>query len=150
MLAQILNIIDVGTAIRRYIYKGTDQKHALIDTSDYPPSHHCYTESSKEKLYTFKDETSALPIVEFVDLRAKCYSFDIWNDVEKRLAKGVLLIVITNKLKYDIYKEYVKTRTQTYTASQTIRSDQHNTCKKANHETITLTVRRQTIHFNGE
>lgn len=56
------------------VYKDIEQNLALFDTTDNPPSHPCYRKTNKKKLGKFKDETKGVPIVEFVGLRAKCYS----------------------------------------------------------------------------
>ena len=98
----------------------------LFDTSEYPKAHPCYSETNKKKLGTFKDETNGIPILEFVGLRAKCYSFVTANDKEKKVAKGVPRSAIATQLKHQLYKQCVKTNSQTYTTAQTIQSKNHN------------------------
>ena len=107
------------------VYKDIEQNLALFDTSDYPTTHPCYCEVNKKKLGTFKDETNGVPILEFVGLRAKCYSLITVNNNEKKVAKGVPRVAIVNQLKHQLYKDCVKTKCQLYTTAQTIRSEQH-------------------------
>ena len=80
------------------VYKDMGEHLELFDTSEYPKAHPCYSETNKKKLGTFKDETNGTPILEFVGLRAKCYSFITANDKEKKVAKGVPRSAIATQL----------------------------------------------------
>src|SRR3990167_10520403 len=48
---------------------------AELDTSNYDPAHPAYSNDNNKKIGLLKDETAGMPILEFVGLRAKMYSF---------------------------------------------------------------------------
>ena len=67
-----------------------DVKHRF-DTSDYPPDHPSGIPSgfNKKVLGTFKDEAAGKVIDEFVGLRAKLYSYKMFEGEESKKCKGV-------------------------------------------------------------
>ena len=69
-----------------------------IDTSDYPTNHPSgiITGLNSKVLGMFKDEACGKQIVEFLDLRAKRYSYKIPNASEDRKCKGVTKNVTKN------------------------------------------------------
>jgi len=67
-----------------------------LDTSNYDPAHQAYSNNNNKRIGLLKDETGGMPIVEFVGLRAKMYSFTYMNangeltDIrQKHRAKGI-------------------------------------------------------------
>ena len=50
-----------------------------FDFSAYPPDHPNYDATNCKKIGVFKDEANGLPIVEFVGLMAKMYSYTVAN-----------------------------------------------------------------------
>ena len=68
-----------------------------FDFSSHPEGSRFYDTSVKSKIGYFKDETGGHPILEFVGLKPKMYSFQIYkgktdgrpNLVEKHSAKGI-------------------------------------------------------------
>ncbi|XP_075231719.1 uncharacterized protein LOC142330379 [Lycorma delicatula] len=74
-----------------------------FDTSDYPSTHQCYSIVNKKVLGKYKDECNGIPIVEFIGLRAKMYSFRS-ADIEKKKAKGIKKNVVKNNLTFNDYK----------------------------------------------
>uniref|UniRef100_A0A1B6I4V7 DNA-directed DNA polymerase n=1 Tax=Homalodisca liturata TaxID=320908 RepID=A0A1B6I4V7_9HEMI len=82
-----------------------------FDMSDYPKNHKCYFVENKKKLGCFKDECMGIPIVEFIGLRSKLYTYRTMNDLyleEKKMklkkAKGVTKSVIKNHINFYDYK----------------------------------------------
>ena len=65
-------------------------KHRF-DTSDYPPNHPSGIPSgfNKKVLGMFKDEAVGKVIDEFVGLRAKLYSYKMFEGKESKKCKGV-------------------------------------------------------------
>ena len=67
----------------------------LFDFSSLPPEHPCYNVQNKKVIGKFKDETAGDPILEFIGLRPKMYSFTTLSDMatgtvkEKHRAKGI-------------------------------------------------------------
>lgn len=77
-----------------------------FDTSDYPKDHFCYSLKNKKVLGKFKDECSGLPIIEFVGLRPKLYSFRIKKEKKNiiKKAKGIKKNIIEKNIKFEDYK----------------------------------------------
>ena len=60
--------------------------------------------TNQKKVGKFKDETSSIPINEFIGLRTKMYSIK-YGETEKKVAKGVSRSVIKHNLKHEMYKD---------------------------------------------
>ena len=67
------------------------EKAELFDFSNYPKSHHLFSDVNKKVPGLFKDETAGTSIKEFVGLRSKMYSFVFEEGQKKNVktAKGV-------------------------------------------------------------
>ena len=61
----------------------------LFDNSVYPENSGFYFKENKEVIGKFKDEAAGEPIVEFVGLKSKMYSYLKDNDQNTKTAKGV-------------------------------------------------------------
>ena len=65
----------------------------LFDFSSLPIDHFCYNVENRRVIGKFKDESSGDPIIEFIGLRPKMYSFTTLNNAqrlkEKHRAKGI-------------------------------------------------------------
>ena len=80
-------------------------KH-LFDNSDYPKDNPFHNNANKKVIGKFKDEAAGMPIVEFVGLRSKMYSYIKDNEQSSRTAKGIKKNVIKKQLGHDKYKTY--------------------------------------------
>ena len=76
----------------------------------------------KRLLGKFKDEAASTPIVEFVGLKSKMYSY-IKNN--KKGAKGIKKNVIKNYIMHEDYKNVVLKNKQLHNKMKTIRSQKH-------------------------
>ena len=78
-----------------YMYISEDVKHRF-DTSDYPPDHPSGIPSGFDKkvLGMFKDEVGGKVIDKFVGLRAKLYSYKMFEGEESKKCKGVKKSVV--------------------------------------------------------
>lgn len=84
-----------------------------FDMSDYSSDHKCFNNHNKKKLGCFKDESVGIPIVEFVGLRPKLYTYRTTNDeylVKKRKltlkkAKGISKPVVKHNITFQEYKD---------------------------------------------
>ena len=69
------------------------KKERMFDFSSLPADHFCYNDENRRVVGKFKDESSGDPILEFVGLRPKMYSFTTLNQAnlvkEKHRAKGI-------------------------------------------------------------
>ena len=75
-----------------------------FDNSDYPENSPYYDTSKKKVIRKFKDEAAGTPIVEFVGLRSKMYSYIKTDEKGGKTAKGIKKNVIKNDLKHEDYK----------------------------------------------
>jgi hypothetical protein len=101
-----------------------NNKH-LYDFSDYPVDNKFHDNSNKKVIGKFKDETSSIPIVEFVGLRSKMYSIKLHNNKEKKTAKGVKKSIVKNMITHNDYKNIVLNGAKQYSKMNTIRSSHH-------------------------
>ena len=99
------------------------EKH-LFDNSDYPKSSKFYFDENKKVIGKFKDEAAGEPIVEFIGLKSKMYSYKTENK-ENKTAKGVKKNVIKRDL---CHCDYLNTLYDCKTMRhkmRTIRSEYH-------------------------
>ena len=77
-----------------------------FDTSDYPSNHPSGipTGCNKKVLGMFKDEAGGKIIDEFVGLRAKLYSYKMFEGKESKKCKGVKSLVVKNSITHEDYK----------------------------------------------
>ena len=82
-----------------YKHINADVKHRF-DTSDYPPNHPSGIPSgfNKKVLGMFKDEAGGEVIDEFVGLRAKLYSYKMFEGEESKKCKGVKKSVVKKSI----------------------------------------------------
>ena len=96
-----------------------------FDNSDYPENSPYYNKINKKIIGKFKDEAASIPIVEFIGLRSKMYSYVKDNEETARTAKGVKKQVIKKIITHDNYKEVLFNNKQMRHTMKTIRSKNH-------------------------
>ena len=103
-----------------------DVKHRF-DTSDYPPNHPSGIPSgfNKKVLGMFKDEAVGKVIDEFVGLRAKLYSYKMFEGEESKKCKGVKKLVVKKSIMHEDYKKCLFTGKEQLRRMNTIRSHGH-------------------------
>ena len=103
-----------------------DVKHRF-DTSDYPPNHPSGIPSgfNKKVLGVFKDEVKGKVIDEFVGLRAKLYSYRMFEGKQSKKCKGVKKSVVKNSITHADYKTCLFTRKEQLRKINVIRSYKH-------------------------
>ena len=76
----------------------------MFHNSDYPENspYHCNT--NRKVVCKFKDEACGVPIVEFIGLKFKMYSYVKDNEKGGRTAKAIKKNVIKNNIKHEDYK----------------------------------------------
>lgn len=107
-------------------FKKIGEKEDCWDNSDYPKDSPYYSDRNKKVIGKFKDEAGGIPIVEFVGLRSKMYSYTKESGNGGITAKGVKRYVIKNKLTHDDFKNVIKHSEQMRHNMNTIRSRKHN------------------------
>ena len=106
------------------IYRDMFQRKELFDFSDYPTDCPFYDETNRKLLGKFKDETASVPIVEFVGLRSKMYSFNT-EEHECKKAKGVKNSVVRRKMRHQDYLKTLNHQTRSVARMRAIRSTNH-------------------------
>ena len=103
-----------------------DVKHRF-DTSDYPHNHPSGIPSgfNKKVLGMFKDEAGGKVIDEFVGLRAKLYSYKMFEGEESKKCKGVKKSVVKKSIMHEDYKNCLFTGKEQLRRMNVIRSRKH-------------------------
>ena len=98
-----------------------------FDTSDYPPNHPSGipTGCNKKVLGMFKDEVAGRIIEEFVGLRAKLYSYKMFEGEESKKCKGIKKTVVKKSITHEDYKNCLFTRKERLRKMNVIRSYKH-------------------------
>ena len=98
-----------------------------FDTSDYPDNHKSGipTGVNKKVLGVFKDEVAGECIREFVGLRAKLYSFKMFEGKESKRCKGIKKKVVQKSITHDDYKKCLLTGKEQLRTMNIIRSHDH-------------------------
>ena len=96
-----------------------------FDNSDYPESSPYFDKVNKKVIGKFKDESAGVPIVEFIGLRSKMYSYIKDNEKGGKTATGIKKNVIKNNITHKNYKQTLSEDKQVYHKMKTIRSDNH-------------------------
>ena len=102
------------------LYKDKD----LFDNSDYPKSSEFFFAENKKVIGKFKDEAAGDPIIEFVGLKSKMYSYKTENK-ENKTAKGVKKNVIKSELCLSDYLHTLQKCNTMRHKMRTIRSEHH-------------------------
>ena len=99
-----------------------------FDTSDYPPNHPSGipTGCNKKVLGMFKDEAGGKIIDEFVGLRAKLYSYKMFEGKENKKCKGVKKSVVKESITHEDYKNCLFTGKEQLRKMNVIRSHKHD------------------------
>ena len=107
------------------IYEELWQDRNLFDNSDYPKDSKFFDSTNKKVIGKFKDEAAGMPIVEFIGLRSKMYSYVKDNGKNEKTAKGVGKYVIKKNITHENYKDCLLNRKQMLHSMRTIRSEFH-------------------------
>ena len=87
-----------------------------FDTSDYPPNYPSGipTGCNKKVLGVFKDEAAGRIMEEFVGLRAKLYSYKMFEGEESKKCKGIKKSVVKKSITHEDYKNCLFTEKNSY------------------------------------
>ena len=99
-----------------------------FDMSDYPPNHPSGISAgcNKKVLGMFKDEAGGKIIDEFVGLRAKLYSYKMFEGKESKKCKGVKKLAVKNSIMHEDYKNCLFTGKEQLRKMNVIRSHKHD------------------------
>jgi hypothetical protein len=76
----------------------------LLDTSNYPTNHPLYSVAHTAEIGLVKDETAGDPILDWVLLRPKCYSYITEKGKGDKKAKGVQKFAVKKQLTHKHYR----------------------------------------------
>ena len=98
-----------------------------FDTSDYPPNHPSGipTGCNKKVLGVFTDEAAGRIMEEFVGLRAKLYSYKMFESKESKKCKGIKKSVVNKSITHEDYKNCLFTGKEQLRKMNVIRSYKH-------------------------
>ena len=97
----------------------------MFDNSDYPEDSPYYCNDNKKVVGKFKDEACGVPIIEFIGLKSKMYSYIKDNEEGGKTAKGIKKNVINNNIKHEDYKSVLLGNKQLHHKMKTIRRHKH-------------------------
>ena len=121
-----------------------------FDNSDYPENSPYFNKINKKIIGKFKDEAAGVPVVEFIGLRSKMYSYLKDNDVCGKTAKGIKKYIITKNIKHEDYKEVLFNNKQMHHTIKTIRSNNHQLGSfELNEISLSCFDDKRFIHQNG-
>ena len=106
------------------VYEDLYRDKGLFDNSDYPKSSKFFFDENKKVIGKFKDEAAGQPIIEFIGLKSKMYSYKTAKKNNKT-AKGVKKNVIKSELDHSHYLETLQNSKIMHHKMKTIRSDHH-------------------------
>ena len=88
------------------VYRDFWDDKEKFDNSDYPQDSLYFNKTNKKVIGKFKDEAAGVPIVEFVGLRSKMYSYIKDNQKEGKTAKGIKKNITKNDIKHENYNKH--------------------------------------------
>ena len=106
-------------------YKDFFKDKSKFDNSDYPENSPYFNITNKKIIGKFKDEAAGVPIIEFVGLRSKMYSYMKDDMNGGKTAKGIKKNVIKKDIKHEDYKNVLFNNKQIHHKMKTIRSEKH-------------------------
>ena len=106
------------------VYHDMFERKEEFDFSDYPKESKFHDPTNKKVIGKMKDETASVPIVEFVGLRSKMYSFKT-EEHECKKAKGINKGVVRRKMRHQDYLKTLEKQTRSLARMRAIRSTNH-------------------------
>ena len=103
-----------------------DDVEKMFDTSNFDKKHPSGIQGKNKKVPgMMKDEAGGKIIEEFVGLRAKLYSYKMFEGKEEKKCKGIKKAVIKKHISFDDYKECLFSKKTQMRKMNVIRSHQH-------------------------
>ena len=107
------------------VYQDFWNEKDKFDNSDYPGNSPYYDKTNKKVIGKFKDEAASTPVIEFVGLRSKMYSYIKNYEIGGKTAKGIKKNIIANNIKHEDYKNVLLNEKQSRHKMKTVRSNRH-------------------------
>ena len=133
------------------VYKNFWKDKDRFDNSDYPQESPYFDKTNKKVIGKFKDEAAGIPIIEFIGLRSKMYSYIKDNNEGGKTAKGIKKNVIKSNIKHEDYKDTLLNNKEMHHKMKTIRSDNHKLCSyEINKVSLSCFDDKRYIHEDGK
>ena len=110
------------------VYQDFFKDKDKFDNSDYNKDSKYYFDNNKKVIGKFKDEAAGVPVVEFVGLRSKMYSYVKDDQKGGKTAKGIKKNIIKKDITHENYKDTLFNNKQMNHKMKTIRSENHKLC----------------------
>ena len=115
-----------------YLYEEIQPEEYVFNSDEYVENREptlyynqfLHSNENKKVIGKFKDE-SFVPIVEYVGMASKMYSFKTVTETEKKTAKGVSSWEIKKNIKFSDYKNCLENRQNLFHKMRTIKSIKH-------------------------
>ena len=120
-----------------------------FDNSDYPEDSVYSSKTNKKVIGKFKDEASGMPIVEFIGLRSKMYSYIKDDHMGCKTAKGIKKNIIKKNITHENYKDILINSKQMQHKMQTTRSQNHQLGSYENKTSLSCFDDKRYILENG-
>ena len=131
-------------------YKDFFKDESKFDNSDYNKESPFYNTANKKVIGKFKDEAAGIPIIEFIGLRSKMYSYMKDDMKGGKTAKGIKKNVIKKDIKHEDYKNALFNNKQIHHKTKTIRSEKHQLGSfELNKISLSCFDDKRFIHQNG-
>ena len=108
----------------RDVYEDFFVDRSLFDNSDYPKSSKYFYGENKKVIRKFKDEAAGKPILEFIGLKSKMYSYTT-EDKNNKTAKGVKKNIIKREISHSDYRDVIFDNKKMHHQMKSIRSELH-------------------------
>ena len=132
------------------VYKDFWDDKDMFDNSDYPESSPYFNKTNKKVIGKFKDEAAGVPIIEFVGLKSKMYSYIKDNQKGGKTAKGIKKNIIKKDIIHENYKQTLFENKQMHHKMKTIRSQNHQLGSyEINKVSLSCFDDKRFIHSNG-
>ena len=92
----------------------------MFKNSDCPENSPYYCNANKKVFGKFKDEACGVPVIEFIGLKSKMYSYVKNNEKGGKTAKGIEKNVIRNNIKHEDYKNVLLNNEQLHHKMKTL------------------------------
>ena len=131
-------------------YKDFFKDKSKFENSDYPEDSLFFNNINKKVIGKFKDEAAGIPIIEFIGLRSKMYSYMKDDMKGGKTAKGIKKNVIKKDIKHEDYKNVLFNNEQIHHKMKTIRSEKHQLGSyELNKISLSCFDDKRFIHENG-
>ena len=132
------------------VYKDFWKDKDMFNNSDYPENSLYYCNANKKVIGKFKDEACGVPIVEFIGLKSKMYSYIKSDEKGGKTVKGIKKNVIKNNIKHEDYKNVLLNNEQMHHKMKIIRRQRHQLGSyEINKVSLSCFDDKRYIHDNG-